>query len=216
MDGISHILSPMSAPWCGWTMLVLLLCAVLGELAQPGVISQASASLLSRNDRTYKNAPVNFIGQSLITLFRIGTLAMALFLCFYQKGDFGFGAFVLLCGIIFAILLIKMLCNALLDYTFQLTRHYAPVYEQYGDLSTIMSCILYPFLLIGIQLGITGYYRWVLGLVAGLFLLIWLYRMAHNYIRTPMAILYVILYMGTMEVLPFGALLYISSKTISI
>ena len=121
MDGISHILSPMSAPWCGWTMLVLLLCAVLGELAQPGVISQASASLLSRNDRTYKNAPVNFIGQSLITLFRIGTLAMTLFLCFYQKGNFGFGTFILLCGIIFAILLMKMLCNTLLDYTFQAT-----------------------------------------------------------------------------------------------
>jgi hypothetical protein len=36
-------MSPMSAGWVGWTMLVLLLFVVLGEWFQPGVVSQAVA-----------------------------------------------------------------------------------------------------------------------------------------------------------------------------
>ena len=68
-------------------MLGLLLCAVLSEALQPGVITQAATSYMARAERTYKAAPNNFFGQLLITLFRIGTWSMALFLCFYTEGN---------------------------------------------------------------------------------------------------------------------------------
>jgi hypothetical protein len=44
--------------------------------------------------------------------------------------------------------------------------------------------------------------------------LVCLYRMAGIYIRSLSAILYVLLYIATLEVVPFGALLYLSSKMI--
>ena len=216
MDGISHILSPVSAPWCGWTMLALLLCAVLGELLQPGVISQASYSLLSQNDRTYKDAPTNFPGQMMMTLFRIGTAAMGLYLCLYTEGHCGFGIFAVLCGLIVALLLIKMLCNNLLDYTFQISRRSMPPYEQYGNIATIATCILYPALLIMLRVDNILVNRWVVGSIAVLFLLMWLYRLARNYIQSLGSIIYVALYIGTLEVLPLGLLFYLGSKTISI
>ena len=206
----------MSAPWCGWTMLALLLCAVLGELLQPGVISQASSSLLSQNDRTYKNAPTNFPGQVMITMFRIGTAAMGLYLCLYTGGQSGFGVFATLCGLIVALLLVKMLCNNLLDYTFQISRRFMPAYEQYGDITTIATCILYPTLLIMLRVDNILMNRWLVGSIAVLFLLMWLYRLARNYIQSLGSILYVGLYLGTLEVLPLGLLFYLGSKTISI
>lgn len=205
----------MSAPWCGWTMLALLLCAVLGELLQPGVISQASASLLSQNDRTYKNAPTNFSGQLMITLFRIGTAAMGLYLCLYTGGQSGFGIYAALCGLIFALLLVKMLCNNLLDYTFQIIRRFMPAYEQYGDIATIATCILYPALLIMLRVDNIILNRWLVGSIAVLFLLMWLYRLARNYIQSLKSMVYVVLYMSTLEVLPLGLLFYLGSKTIS-
>ena len=206
----------MSAPWCGWTMLALLLCAVLGELLQPGVISQASSSLLSQNDRTYKNAPTNFPGQVMITMFRIGTAAMGLYLCLYTGGQSGFGVFATLCGLIVALLLVKMLCNNLLDYTFQISRRFMPAYEQYGDITTIATCILYPALLIMLRVDNILMNRWLVDSIAVLFLLMWLYRLARNYIQSLGSILYVGLYLGTLEVLPLGLLFYLGSKTISI
>ena len=215
MDGIGHILSPMSAPWCGWTMLALLLCAVLGEVLQPGVISQAASSLFSRTERTYRDAPVNFPGQLMMTLFRIGTIGMGLYLCLYTDGNCGFGEYAALCGVILAVLVGKMLCNGILDYTFQISRRFAPAYEQYGDIITIVSCILYPALLVAMRIGSSTVNGWILGSVAVVFLLLWISRMARNYIQSPMAIVYVALYICTLEVIPFGLIFFLGSKTIS-
>ena len=215
MGSIAHILSPMSAAWCGWTMMALFLCAVFSEVMQPGVITQSPLSILARTERTYKDAPTNTLGQILISIFRIGTLAMAICLCFYAGGAFRFGTFAAVCGLIIAFILVKMLCNMLLDYTFMLSRRFMPIYEQYGDLATISSCALYPCLLIFIRIGQPELSRWALGIIAGAFVLVCLYRMARIYIQSLSAILYVALYVATMELVPFGALLYLSSKMIA-
>jgi len=196
-------------------MLALLLCAVLGEVLQPGVISQAASSLFSRNERTYRDAPVNFPGQVMMTLFRIGTIGMGLYLCLYTDGEYGFGEYAALCCVILAVLVGKMLCNGILDYTFQISRRFSPAYEQYGDIITIVSCILYPALLVAMRIGSSTVNGWILGSVAVVFLLLWLFRMARNYIQSPMAIVYVALYICTLEVIPYGLIFFLGSKTIS-
>jgi hypothetical protein len=197
-------------------MLVLLLCAVLGEIFQPGVISQAHASLLSQNDRTYKDAPVNFQGQLLMTIFRIGTIAMGLYLCLYTGGQSGFGVFAALCGLVIALILVKMLCNNLLDYTFQISRRFMPPYEQYSDITTITTYLLYPALLVMLRVDNLVLNRWLVGVVAALFLLMWLYRLARNYVHSFAGLAYVVLYIATLEILPLGILFYLGLKTISI
>ena len=197
-------------------MLVLLLCAVLGEIFQPGVISQAHTSLLSQNDRTYKDAPVNFQGQLLMTIFRIGTIAMGLYLCLYTGGQSGFGVFAALCGLVIALILVKMLCNNLLDYTFQISRRFMPPYEQYSDITTITTYLLYPALLVMLRVDNLVLNRWLVGVVAALFLLMWLYRLARNYVHSFAGLAYVVLYIATLEILPLGILFYLGLKTISI
>ena len=205
----------MSAAWCGWTMLLLFLCAVFSEVLQPGVISQAYVSITARTERTYREAPTNTLAQMLISIFRIGTLAMAICLSFYAGKEFLFGTFAAVCGLIFAFILVKMLCNILLDYTFSLSRRFMPAYEQYSDLATITASVLFPCLLIFIRIGRPALSLWALGIIAGLFVLVCLYRMARIYIRSLSAILYVLLYVATLEIVPFGALLYLSSKMIA-
>lgn len=213
-ESIIHILSPLSAPWCGWTMLVLLLCAVLSEYMQPGAISQAHSSLFSKSDRTYKDAPISLMGQIMLTLFRIGTLAMSICLCVYTEGSLGFGAFAAIGGITLAVLLLKMACTALLDYTFQFTRRFAPAYEPYSDIATLAICILYPAILAVLYIGNMMVARWVFIGATALFILMWTYRMMRTYLQSPLAILYIALYIVTLEVLPIGVLFYLSSKTI--
>ena len=214
-EGIAHIISPLSAPWCAWTMLVLMLFAVLSEWLQPGVISQATTSLTVRMERTYKDAPTNFLAQTLITLFRIGTLAMTLCLCF-AGSTFSFVAFIAVCGIIFGVLVVKMICNVLLDYTFLLSRSFGDAYEHYSNIFTLISVALYPLLLLFLHIDSPVATRWLLGIMAGLFLILWLFRSIQQYVRTPLALLYLLAYTVTLEFLPMAGLAILSAKTISI
>lgn len=216
-SGIAHIISPLSAPWCGWMMFALLLCAVLSEFFQPGIITQAvSSSLLTRANRTYKEAPSNFLSQTLISLFRIGTLAMAICLCFCTDDRFSLLRFLAVCGIIVGVLIVKMLCNKLIDYTFMISRRFGAAYEHYSNIATIGIVVLYPILLILLRFGNPIASQWALGCVLLIFIVLWVYRSGRMYITSPMAILYFALYIVTIELLPLGLLLYVSAKTISI
>ena len=166
-------------------MLVLLLFAVLSEWLQPGVIAQSPVSILVRAERTYKDAPTSVMAQILITLFRIGTLAMLICLYFCESGSF------------------------------QLSRQFGEIYEHYSNLLTLTVVALYPVLLLFLHIGSAASYRWLLIITGGVFLLLWLFRSAQQYIRTPMAILYLLVYTLTLEVLPMAGLIYLSAKTIS-
>ena len=215
-SGIAHIISPLNAAWCGWTMLFLFLCAILGEYMQPGIITKSGSSLVARVDRMYKEAPTNYLGQTLIALFRIGTLAMALCLCFYENGRFSFVAFAAMCGLIIAVLLVKMLCNQLIDYTFMLSRRFAMVYEHYANIATVAICVLYPCLLVVLRIGNPVVGQWILGIATVLFVLMWIYRAVRTFIVSPVSLLYLTLYICTLELLPLAVLFYISQKMMSV
>lgn len=215
-EEIAHIISPMSAPWCGWTMLVLLLCAIVSEWLQPGIITQAHESLIAKTDRTYKESPNTFLGQMLISVFRIGTIAMALCLCVYKGTGFSFAAFAVICGLVVALLLLKMLFNRIIDYTFALSRRFGEAYELYADIVTLAAVALYPIVLAMLRIGTPLLAQWGTGIVAVLFLGMWIYRSARLYIVSPIAVVYLTLYIGTLEVLPIASLYVLSDKMIAI
>lgn len=196
-------------------MFGLFLCAVLAELTQPGVISQAAASLFAHTERTYKESPDTFMGQLLITLFRIGTLSMTLCLCLCAEGRLPFKAFWAVGGVILAVFIVKMLCNVLLDYTFGITRLHGDAYEPYGNVVTLTAMTLYPLLLVLTYIGSLAVSQWTVGIVAVLAVAVWTYRSARTYCVSPMAVLYLAGYIATLEVLPIAATYCLSAKLLS-
>ena len=215
MQALTHILSPLSAPWCGWTMLTLLLCFILSEVAQPGVISRvATIWQVKTNNRTYKSAPSNFFGQLLVSVFRICTPAMGICLCFYEGGDFRWVTYMAVCGLILGVMLLKMGCNLWVDFTFRLSRRYEEIYEQYGHLVTMSAIILYPCILVLFRLDNVLISRWVMGVVTALFLIWFAYRAVRAFYSSPGSIFYILLYFLTLEVLPLVAVWGISALMI--
>jgi len=215
LNAAPHIISPLSAPWCGWMMLGLLLCAILSEWLQPGVISQAHESLIAKTDRTYKESPNTFFGQFLIALFRIGTIAMALCLCVYQGAGFSFAAFGAVCGLVVAVLMLKMLLNIALDYTFSLSRRFGGAFDIYANITTLAVIALYPIVLVMLRIGDPLIAQWTTGIVALLFIGMWVYRSARIYLVSIRAVIYLIAYIATLEVLPMAVLYVLSAKMIS-
>lgn len=215
-ESIAHIISPASAIWCAWTMLGILLCGVLSELFQPGVILQARTSLVVQNERVYKDAPTNFVGQLMISLFRLGVLSMAIYLCCEQVEAFPFSDFWIIFGVTLAVTIVKMVCNACIDFTFHLSRRFGNAYEHYGNILTLVTACMYPLLLILLQHGDTKTNRWVLGSFGVLFLLIWAYRAFRHFVNSPRAIAYLILHFCTIEGLSWVLIYIISNQTISL
>ena len=195
---------------------MLLLCAVLAEWFQPGVITQSPSGLQARTERMYKEAPTNFMGQLLIALFRIGTPAMALCLCFCPSDRVSFVAFCAVCGLIVAVLLLKMLCNMLLNYTFSLPSRFGNPFEAYGNIATLGAVILYPVVLVLMHVANPVIAHWLVGSIAVLYLVALAYRAVRNYLVSFVSILYLVFYIATLEVLPMALLIYLSAKTITI
>ena len=216
MNGIAHILSPSSAAWCSWTMLGLLLCAIMSEQFQPGIITQAKSSLLAKSDRTYKESPVTFMGQVMMALFRLGTITMALCLCRADTEQFLFSGFWITSGIVFAIVIIKMAGNLCLDYAFRLSRRFGAIYEHYGNIMTLVAIILYPILLGLLRFGNLTINRWIISGAAFLFILLWLYRSVRQFAISPKAIIYLLFYCCTMEIVPLVLMYILSEQTLSI
>lgn len=206
----------MSAPWCSWMMLALFLCMVLAEITQPGVLLQSPSALVVRTERDYKESSANFMGQLFITLFRIGTASMAMCLCWCPADHAPLEAFGVVCGILVAVLLVKMVCNVLLDYAFSLTRRFGDGYELYGNIATLSAAVLYVALLVLLRIPDVTVARWTAGAIAGLFILLWMYRAARAYVRSLSAVLYLVVYIVTLEVLPMAAFIYLSAQTIAI
>ena len=212
-----HIISPINAPWCAWVMLLLFICGILGEWLQPGIVSKASVTLTARiTDRMYKDVPDNLFGQFCMILFRIGTLAMGLCLCFYPENRFPFVTFAAVFGLIVAVLMVKMFFNVLLDYAFSLSRQFGEVYDHYANVTTLAALILYPLLLILLRLGNPQISQWVVGITIILFLIMWVYRSIRTYVVSLPALLYYVVYLCTLELLPMAALVYLSAKMIVI
>lgn len=196
-------------------MLGLLLCAFLAELFQPGVITQAPSVVFSRGDRVYKESPSNFPGILFISLFRLGVLSMALCMCFCSLNHTPFSAFWATAGIIVGIMMVKMAVNALLDYTFQLSRFFGEGHEAYSSLITITTIILYPILLVIWHFHSTLAAVWALGIMAVIFIGAWLFRCLRSFLLSPASLLYLLIYAATLEVLPMMVLFYLSEKTIA-
>lgn len=215
LNAVDHIISPANAPWCGWTMLFLLLCAIFAEAFQPGVISRVHVSLFATSERTYKESPMNFYGQVFVNLFRIGTLGMALCACLYSGRPFTFVAYAAVCGLVLAVLLIKILCNALISYAFDL-RNAVVAYEHYANITTLAIALLYLVLLAMMRFASQEVLFGALVGIACLFVAIWMFRGWKLFVSSPMAILYLVIYIATLEVLPLAGLYYLSDKTISI
>ena len=208
-----HIISPSNAPWCGWIMLLLLVCGILSEWLQPGIITKCHITITARiTDRMYKEAPTSFMGQIFIALFRIGTLAMALCLSFDQGNNFPFVNFAIIFGLIIGVLLLKMICNVLLDYTFELSRRFGEAYEHYANIFTITSLVLYPILLVLLRLNNVLVGKWVLASIALLFIGLWIYRSIRTYVSSFPTLMYWTIYICTLELLPMAALVYLSAK----
>lgn len=206
MDNIPLISSPLSEAWPSWLMLCLLLCLVVASVQQPDTIRMSFRTTFSRMERIYGDSAVNIWGAIALVVFRLGVIAMTLYLACYEQGHFSILTYFLIILIVLAFVALKSVIVWLLSYVFELkgnTNFYMP---QYSNIWTAFCIVLYPFLLIMINIGNTAVMRWMLLAVAILFCIDVIVKLVQHYYSGLNSLPYIALYALTLEIIPMTAM----------
>ena len=206
MTKLPLISTPLSEAWPSWLMLGLLLCIVMAEVLQPGTIRTAFRTTFSRMERIYGDSAVNFWGAVALTLFRLGTIALALYLVCYHQGDFSIRTYALITLIVIAFVAIKSVCSWLLSYVFDLKRDVALYTPQYSSLWTALCIVLYPVLLLYINIGQDNIIRWIILILIILFGVDIIIKLLQHFYNGLASLGYIALYTLTLEIIPFTAM----------
>ena len=206
MTKLPLISSPVSEAWPSWLMLGLLLCMVMTEVLQPETIRTSFRTTFSRMQRMFGDSAVNFWGVVALTVFRVCVIALTLYLACYEEGAFSILTFGWIILIVIAFVAIKSVSAWIVSYTFDLKRDTAQYMPQYSNLWTALCIVLYPVLLITINIGHNGVIRWIILGIAALFCIDVIVKLIQHFYNGLQSLGYIALYTLTLEIIPAAAM----------
>ena len=206
MTKLPLISSPLSEAWPSWLMLGLLLCMIMAEVLQPETIRTSFRTTFSHMQRMFGDSAVNFWGAVALTIYRVCIVALTLYLACYEKGTFSLLTYGWIILIVIAFVAIKSLSAWLVSYTFDLKRDTALYMPQYSNLWTALCIVLYPVLLITINIGHNSIIRWIILAIVALFCIDVIIKLVQHFYNGLQSLGYIALYTLTLEIIPAAAM----------
>ena len=214
MDKMALISSPISEAWPMWLMFALLLCLALTEVLQPDTLRTAFRSTFTKLERTYGDRASDVVGSLLLNIFRIGTLAMTLYVFTWQRTPFSMKTYGLIILVILGIVTVKTLCMWVVSLTFEMRSMAALYIPQYGNLWTIFCVLLYPVTLLYINMPESVVLRWLPVGIVGIFVVVMAYKLLQYFYAGARSLIYLLVYWVTLELLPLGVG-FVAASTLS-
>lgn len=202
MPTYSLISTPLSEAWTAWILLLILLLGALANVLQGGVIVTSFTTLLAKPERSYADSQPNILARVVLHTYRLLIAGMALYLLTFRSGTFSIATLGWIMLFIGAVVVIKWLVTMLLSYTFSLTNKCASAPIHYDNLLTAACSALYPVLLCLPFYGPTPLLQHLTLLVVGAGIVLTAYKCIRAYLNSPLALLYILIYVTTLEVLP--------------
>lgn len=202
MEVMSRILSPSVGSWVAWVM-VTLLCLVLFNHVISSSISMLWRSWSSHSDRMYTGAMSQSVMSVVLSyVFRVGVMAMAVYLLGYESGDFQLMNYIKIVGMLAIVSFVQWVLWQLMSFVFLPFAQQKNAWEQRMMIYNA-SCVL----LWWIVLIIIGIHSRLLELILMLCLaVLWIglliVKGVQMFYQKPWNVLYVLLYTITLEVLP--------------
>ncbi len=211
--------NPVSESWVFLVYALLLAMIFVSVRLSPGIVSVSFNSLFSNKERDsiFFNGVADIRSSVLTTVFCVGIISLNVYLLLYQGGDFKFGNLLLICLLFIGVMVVKYALVRLLCYVFLDMGTYDLVAQQYQRLTIALSVVLAPitiFAIYLIQIYPTAVY--IVYLSVALFgLTILLIKIFQLFFTKVLASFYIVLYLCSMEVLPFAIIMYGTKMIIS-
>ncbi len=196
-------------------MLSVLLMLVWVTVANPRWMADGLATMFARVERRYSRTASGRMTEIVSGLFAVCALAFALYLLLYDGRDFKMGTYWAIVGIIVAFGIAKIAVMFGLNGIFRFYKPFELIAGHYLNIWKMTCFFLYIVSLAALQ-GLPAQITIVLyGTVMVFFLLAVTVSAFRTLCFKPVSVLYIIIYLLTLEALPLAALYRLTEEVIA-
>ena len=222
MNGLPIISSPWSEPWMAWTMLGLLILAYIAHAMQPQAIATAFRTFFTTGDRnsTFIDSDLDRRAQALMIFLAIFTFAMGAYvslLAYLGTGQYSFRTYGFIVLVSVGLLTVRSLFEMLVAFTFVPRSSVHTLLYHYYHLTVCTAIIHYPIVLMSLYWSALTP-RAIIILNAALLVLYLLglfIKTCAVLMHSWRSLLYILLFVFTLELVPFMAVLGLAYQLIT-
>lgn len=226
MDMVPHILSVYANAWTGWVMLALLLLLVLNHSPQYSLIGSVK-NVFSHAERVYGAQSRAWGSEVCEWLFRIGVLAMAVWILAIGNGRLDMGYWRLAIGngamgyakvlaLVLAVYVVQRLVLRGVGHVFVSRKQLSAAMEQYNAICSAACVCLYPIVLVVMNVPAAHLAQILCGAVLVAFVGMIVWKSIRLFYTNILSLLYILLYIIFLEIMPIMVIFSVAKLIISL
>ena len=221
MDMVPHILSVYANAWTGWVMLALLLLLVLNHSPQYSLIGSVK-NVFSHAERVYGAQSRAWGSEVCEWLFRIGVLAMAVWVLVIGNGRLDMGDWRLAIGyakvlaLVLGVYIVQRLVLRGVGYVFVSRKQLSAAMEQYNAICSAACVCLYPIVLVVMNVPAAHLAQILCGAVLVAFVGMIVWKSIRLFYTNILSLLYILLYIIFLEIMPIMVIFSVAKLIISL
>lgn len=192
----------MSESWAAWTLLSLLLLLCWAIQRQPTLLRVAWQTTMAKTERSYSDAAMDALALVMVLLFRLGTVAFALDILFFESGKFLFSDYLWTLLILLGTELVKVIVAWIVNFTYRLSLSFGMSYVHYTNLWLLTCVPLWCFCCISVYCGSPVLTEVLMSVAVCLLAISLIVKGVRSYMTRLTSLLYVLMYVMTVEVVP--------------
>ncbi len=206
---LTHISSLYTSYTLPWLLFFLLVCVIFISLSRPHFWKDCLTACISKMERRY-TMPVQWLPQTITILFTVCSLSMAIWVYFYNEGELRWNILGMILLGVSVWLILHNVMTALLGYIFSMPRDAQKVNNDSTLIITTVSILCFLLCSMATAFPMQNAYRGILFGCFALYIVCLLVKLSVTYMRSLRSMLYIVLYILTLEVIPISGIFALS------
>ena len=200
-----HISSPISESWVYWILLLFFVLVAVNRSVRDSVVV-ALRNSFSHSERVYGGQSQNILAISTAWIFRVGVLAMAIYILLYTSEQFTFMAYTKILGVVALIEVIRHILLLGVGWVFLSNNQLANGIGQLELVRNVVCVLLLPVLLLLIRLNYPMLHFILLGIIGLVFTVLVIAKSTLLFYKNILSIFYIFLYFIYLEIIPVAGM----------
>ena len=204
-----HISSPISESWVYWILLLFFVLVAVNRSVRDSVVV-ALRNSFSHSERVYGGQSQNILAISTAWIFRVGVLAMAIYVLSYTSEQFTFMAYTKILGVVALIEVIRHILLLGVGWVFLSNNQLANGIGQLEIVRNVVCVLLLPVLLLLIRLNYPMLHFILLGIIGLAFTVLVIAKSTLLFYKNRLSIFYILLYFIYLEIIPVAGMVLLT------
>lgn len=200
-----HISSPISESWVYWILLLFFVLVAINRSVRDSVVV-ALRNSFSHSERVYGGQSQNILAISTAWIFRVGVLAMVIYVLSYTSEQFTFMAYTKILGAVALIEVIRHILLLGVGWVFLSNNQLANGIGQLEIVRNVVCVLLLPVLLLLIRLNYPMLHFILLGIIGLAFTVLVIAKSTLLFYKNILSIFYILLYFIYLEIIPVAGM----------